>query len=94
MDGGWVYILANRFRGALYAGVTSDIARRLWEHRHGLGSAHAQRYGINRLVWLDRFEDIGDAIAREKTIKRWPRAYKFNAIEARNPDWHDLADGL
>jgi len=94
MQGGWVYILANRYRGALYTGVTSDIVRRIWEHRNGLGSAHAERYGIDRLVWLGRFEDIGDAIAREKTIKRWPRAWKFNLVEERNPEWRDLADEL
>ena len=94
VQGGWVYILANRYRGALYIGVTTDVARRMWEHRNDLGSRHAARYGIDRLVWMERCEDIRDGIAREKSIKRWAREWKFNVIEERNPDWRDLSGEL
>jgi putative endonuclease len=87
---GTVYILASRKNGTLYTGVTSDIARRVEEHRLGIGSKFAARYGATRLVWYDHFDWIVQAITREKTIKKWPRQWKINLIEAENPNWHDL----
>jgi len=88
--GGFVYILASRYRGTLYTGVTANLRRRVWEHRQGLGSEHVSQYAVTRLVWAEPHAAIADAIAREKTIKRWPRAWKFNVIEAQNPEWRDL----
>jgi putative endonuclease len=89
-----VYLLANRYRGALYTGVTSDLLARLYQHRTGALPGYTERRDIKRLVWFERHGDIEAAIRREKTIKRWPRQWKFNVIEADNPDWLDLAVDL
>lgn len=94
MQGGWVYILASKRDGILYAGVTSDIARRIWEHREGVADGFTKRYGVKRLVYLERHDDIVHAIQREKTIKHWPRAWKINLILSTNPDWDDLYQTL
>jgi len=87
---GYVYILASRKGGTLYVGVTSDLARRIEEHRHGVGSKFAARYGVTRLVWFEEYDLVTQAIVREKTVKKWPRQWKINAIEGRNPYWQDL----
>jgi putative endonuclease len=92
--GGWVYILANRYRGPLYFGVTSDLAARIHQHRTGQGSKFAARYGIARLVWAEFSESIDLAIAHETRLKRWRREWKFALIEKVNPDWRDLFDEL
>ena len=89
--GGAVYILANRRQGALYTGVTADLAERMRQHREGLTPGFATRYGIKRLMWFEQFWDIAEAIARETQIKRWNRAWKIEMIEKDNPDWDDLA---
>ena len=94
MSGGWVYIMTNKPNGTLYVGVTSDIARRAWEHREGVVDGHTKRYGIKRLVYVERHEEISLAIQREKTIKHWPRAWKVVLILKNNPDWDDLYDLL
>ena len=86
----YVYILANRRQGALYIGVTSDIAARMMEHRGGTGSKFCAKYGINRLVHVEAHDLIVDAIAREKQTKRWRRAWKIELIEQGNRDWRDL----
>ena len=88
-NGGWVYILANRKNGALYTGVTSDIAARMVQHREGKGSAFCREHGIGRLVHLEHHDRIEDAIAREKSVKKWRRAWKIELIESGNPDWRD-----
>ncbi|WP_225207771.1 GIY-YIG nuclease family protein [Novosphingobium huizhouense] len=88
--GGWVYIMADRYRGTLYVGVTADLARRVYQHRTGKGSDFCARYGLNRLVWAERGDEIEDCIAHEKRLKRWKRVYKFDLIERANPDWDDL----
>jgi putative endonuclease len=85
-----VYIMANRRNGTLYAGVTSHLARRAFEHREGLIPGFTKRYGCKKLVWYERFELVTRAIAREKRIKKYPRVWKLNLIEARNPYWVDL----
>jgi len=90
MTGGWVYILCNRRNGATYIGVASDLARRVWEHREGIGSEHCAEHGITRLVHVERFETIVEAIAREKRLKAWKRDWKIRLIEESNPDWRDL----
>ena len=87
-----MYILANRYRGALYTGVTSDPIGRFHQHREETLGGYTKRRGIKRLVWFERHDEIEIAIRREKTIKRWPRQWKFNVIEAGNPDWRDLAE--
>ena len=94
MRGGWVYIVTNRPNGTLYVGVTADIARRAWEHREGMVEGFTRRYGLKRLVYAERHEDIAAAIRREKTMKHWPRAWKVNLILARNPGWEDLYETL
>ena len=90
MPGGWVYILANRPNGTLYIGVTNDLARRVWEHRQGTGSAFTRKYYLHRLVYAEPHDDIRTAIQRETSLKRWPRAWKLALIETHNPEWADL----
>jgi len=87
----WVYILASRSR-VLYTGVTNDLARRVHEHKQGLIRGFTQKYRVTRLVYVEQFGDIGDAIAREKQIKGWVRARKLKLIEGRNAAWADLAE--
>jgi putative endonuclease len=94
MQGGWVYIMTNRLHGTLYIGVTNDLPRRAWQHREGLIEGFTKRYGLTRLVFLERHEEIQTAIRREKNLKRWPRAWKVRLIVATNPDWDDLYDRL
>jgi putative endonuclease len=88
--GGWVYIMANRYRGGMYTGVTSNAVRRVYQHREGTGSIHVKEFQKTRLVYIERHEEIEMAIAREKLVKKWKRAWKFALIEADNPDWRDL----
>jgi putative endonuclease len=90
--GGWVYIMANRYRGGKYVGVTADLIRRVYQHREGTGSKHVADFAKVRLVYADRHEEIEAAIAREKLVKKWKRDWKFALIEAENPDWRDLWD--
>ena len=86
----WTYILASARNGTLYVGSTDDIARRIWEHRHGIEADFTRRYGIHRLVWYVHFDLLMDARSYERQIKRWRRAWKLELIEAMNPDWRDL----
>ncbi|WP_150495179.1 GIY-YIG nuclease family protein [Roseibium aquae] len=86
----WVYILASRPYQTLYTGVTSDLARRVYEHREGLIKGFSEKYGTKLLVWYENHTEISAAIQREKQIKRWRRRWKFELIEALNPDWIDL----
>ena len=88
--GGWVYIMANRYRGGMYVGVTADLARRVGQHREGIGSTHVVDFDKRRLVYAERHEDIEQAIAREKLVKKWRREWKFALIEADNPEWLDM----
>jgi putative endonuclease len=92
--GGWVYIMTNRPNGTLYIGVTSDLPKRAWEHRTGIFDGFTKRYGLNRLVYAEAHEDILSAIAREKAMKRWLRAWKVRLIQSSNPNWDDLYDSL
>ena len=90
----WLYILANRRRGAIYVGVTSNLQKRVWQHREGEVPGYTSRYGITQLVYFEPHDDIEQAIAREKRLKRWRRAWKDELIEATNPEWHDLWDEI
>ena len=89
-----VYILANKPRGTLYIGATSDLIARLWQHRTGTVKGFTSQYGVHRLVRYETFGDMESAILREKQLKRWHRQWKISLIESENPDWHDLAIGL
>ena len=93
-EGGFVYIMANRPRGTLYVGVTADLVQRVMAHRSGAGSRFVRRYNLHRLVYVERFDEIAGAIAREKQLKRWNRAWKLQLIEAQNPDWVDLFEAV
>ncbi len=90
--GGWVYIMANRYRGGMYIGVSADVMRRVQQHREGTGSTHVLDFNKTRLVYVERHDEIVPAIAREKLVKKWRREWKFALIEADNPDWRDLWD--
>ncbi len=94
MTGAWVYIMANRAAGTLYIGVTTDLARRCWEHRQGLGSAFTRRYRLHRLVFAEWHEEVATAIQRETSLKRWRRDWKLALIRNANPGWRDLYDDL
>jgi putative endonuclease len=94
MSGGWVNIMTNRPNGVLYTGVTSDITRRAFEHREGLVPGFTKRYGLKRLVYMEFYERIADAIQRESHIKHWPRAWKARLILEVNPGWLDLYETL
>jgi putative endonuclease len=94
VKGGWVYILTNRPNGTLYVGVTSDLARRVWEHREGIADGFTRRYGLKRLVYAEPHDDIRTAIQREKNLKHWPRAWKVRLVVAENPEWNDLYESL
>jgi putative endonuclease len=89
-----VYILTSKRNGTLYVGVTSDIARRAWEHRSNAGGRFVRDYGVHRLVFVEFHETMADAILREKRIRKWRRAWRLELIERDNPQWHDLWDEL
>lgn len=94
MKGGWVYIMADRYRGAMYTGVTAIIEARIFAHREGRGSSFVKRRRLLRLVWAEHTPSIEDAIAHEKRVKRWRREWKFALIEKANPDWEDLFEQI
>ena len=94
MAGGWIYIITNKPNGTLYVGVTSDLPRRIQEHRDGIIEGFSKRYGLKRLVYIESHEDIRAAIQREKVIKHWTRARKVRVIEVDNPAWDDLYERL
>ena len=85
-----VYILASKKNGTLYVGVTSDLVKRVWEHRNNLVEGFTKRYGIHQLVWYELHESVDSAIRREKRLKDWKRKWKVQLIEKTNPDWEDL----
>jgi putative endonuclease len=86
--------MADRYRGTIYIGVTSNLAARVWAHRERRGSRFCARYGLNKLVYAEQAPTIHEAIQREKARKRWNRAWKIEAIERVNPDWNDLWETL
>jgi putative endonuclease len=86
----FVYLLASKRNGTLYVGVTDDLARRVLEHKERAVPGFTRTHGVDILVWFEAFADINDAIAREKQIKGWNRAWKIKLIEKSNPVWNDL----
>jgi len=89
-----VYFLASRKNGTLYTGVTSNLVQRIWQHKNDQTDGFTKRYGVHLLVWYEMHDAMESAIAREKAIKEWKRAWKLELIEATNPQWLDLYDGI
>jgi putative endonuclease len=89
-----VYIVASRRNGTLYTGVTSDLPRRVHQHRSGETGGFTEKYGVKMLVWFEQHSTMEQAILREKRIKKWNRQWKLELIEALNPGWRDLAEDL
>jgi putative endonuclease len=90
----YVYILASGRNGTLYIGVANDLSRRVYEHREGTADGFTKRYGVKLLVYVESYPDVRDAIARERMLKKWRRAWKLKLIEASNPQWQDLYSGV
>ena len=89
-----VYLLASKPRGTLYIGVTSDLIKRIWEHKSGVVEGFTKRYHVHDLVWYEQHGSMEAAILREKELKKWRRTWKVALIEAANPAWRDLYPGL
>ena len=85
----YVYILSNTHK-TLYIGVTNNLARRMYEHKHKLINGFSKKYNLNKLVYFEQCNSINDAIKREKQLKNWHRGWKINLIESVNPEWNDL----
>ena len=90
----FVYILASRYRGTMYVGVTNDLSRRMSQHKSGAVPGFTKRYKVCQLVYCEQYASILDARARERALKRWHRDWKFKLNEAHNPDWQDLTNQL
>jgi putative endonuclease len=90
----YVYILASRPGGAIYVGVTNDLVRRVYEHKSGAVKGHTERYDIDRLVYFEVYDDVSNALQREKNIKHWSRAWKTELIAKENPSWRDLYEDI
>ncbi|MGI8526175.1 MAG: GIY-YIG nuclease family protein [Pseudolabrys sp.] len=86
----WVYILASKIGGTLYVGVTNDLVRRVYEHREGFAEGFTKKHNVHRLIYFEQFDDIKNAIRREKRLKSWNRVWKIRLIEESNPGWIDL----
>ena len=91
---GFVYIIASKRNGTIYIGVTSDLPKRIWEHRNDIVEGFTRKYGCHRLVWYEAHDRIEDARQRELRMKEWKRAWKVREIEGLNPDWDDLYDRI
>ena len=89
-----VYILASRYRGTLYTGVTASLWQRVWDHKNGRLEGFTKEYGVKTLVWYEHHTSMEAAIRREKHIKKWNRAWKIELVEAVNRDWLDLHDSI
>lgn len=90
----YVYMLASKKYGTIYTGVTSDLVRRVWEHKQGLADGFTKQHGVKELVYYEQFDDPENAIKREKQIKNWKRQWKINVINEYNPHWEDLYNGI
>jgi putative endonuclease len=90
----YIYILASQRRGTLYVGVTSNLTKRVYEHKRGLADGFTKQYGVHRLVYYEIAEDAEAALTRERQIKKWNRAWKLRLIEEHNPEWEDLYSSL
>lgn len=91
---GFVYLMASRRNGTLYLGVTSDLPKRVWQHRNKVVEGFSKQHGCILLVWYEAFDDIQQARLRESQMKKWKRAWKMELIERNNPQWLDLFEAL
>jgi putative endonuclease len=89
-----VYIMASKRNGTLYIGVTSDLARRVWEHKNNVADGFTKKYNVHTLVYAEFHADMSTAIAREKQLKKWNRPWKVELFEKRNPEWRDLSEEI
>ena len=89
-----VYLLASKRNGTLYVGVTSDLVKRVWEHRNDVHEGFSKKYQVHRLVHFELYADMPAAIAREKAIKKWRRSWKIELIEKEDPGWEDLWEAV
>jgi putative endonuclease len=89
-----VYILASKRNGTLYIGVTSELAKRVWQHKNDVVDGFTKRYSVHQLVWYELHETMESAIKREKTLKNWKRIWKLELIETSNPGWQDLYETI
>lgn len=89
-----VYLLTNKAHQVFYVGVTSNLPKRVYEHKHHLAPGFTNRYNVTKLIYYEAFGDVELAIQREKRLKRWPRAWKVKAIEDMNPEWNDLYESI
>ncbi|MDD5372372.1 MAG: GIY-YIG nuclease family protein [Sulfurimonas sp.] len=90
----YVYIMTNKTNSTLYIGVTSDLIKRVYEHKNALVDGFTKRYNLKKLVFYEIYDDINNAITREKQLKAWKREWKAELIESQNRDWSDLYDSL
>lgn len=90
----FVYILASNRNGTLYIGVTSDLVKRVWEHKNKVEDGFTKKYGVDKLVYFEQTENASSAIEREKHLKKWNRPWKMRLIEKKNPKWRDLYPDL
>lgn len=87
-------MMSNKPKGVLYTGVTSDLVKRIYEHKNELSEGFTKKYNLKNLVWFEIFDNIEEAIIKEKQIKNWKRDWKIKRIEESNPDWNDLYNGI
>ena len=90
----YVYILCSQRNGTLYIGVTNDLTRRIYEHKTKMVKGFTEKYGVDKLVYVEIYEDVNNAIHREKCLKKWNRSWKIRLIEETNPEWKDLSECL
>ncbi|MBN1626038.1 MAG: GIY-YIG nuclease family protein [Deltaproteobacteria bacterium] len=90
----YVYVLSNKRNGTLYIGVTSELAKRVWQHKNSVVEGFSKRYDLHHLVWYEPHENMESAITREKKMKKWNREWKVKLIEKMNPDWKDLYETI
>ena len=94
IDNYYVYILASKRNGTLYIGVTSNLVKRIYEHKHKLIGGFTKKYNVDRLVYYETTEDVESAIQREKRLKKWKRQWKVELIEKKNPNWKDFYNDI
>jgi putative endonuclease len=90
----YVYILASQRNGTLYVGMTNDLVRRYYEHKHGMVEGFTKKYQVHILVYYEVHDDVSEAIKREKQLKKWNRSWKIRLIEEKNPEWMELYDNI
>ena len=90
----WVYILASKRNSTLYIGVTSDLVKRVWQHKNNIVEGFTKKYSVHMLVYYEQTNDAHEALRREKQLKKWNRKWKLNLIERKNPNWEDLYEKI